>query len=64
MKNKYFARSRVSGKKFRETIKLFSGDLTAQQITYFYGISKNGFVAQTCVDELWQASGIGVRPVP
>ena len=22
------------------------------------------FVAQTCVDELWQASGIGVRPVP
>ena len=41
MKNRYFIRSRISEKKFREIIKLFSGDLTAQQIAYFSGISRN-----------------------
>lgn len=33
-KNKYFIRSRISERKFREIIKLFSADLTAQQITW------------------------------
>ena len=32
MKNKYFIRSRISEKKFREIIKYFSVDLTATQI--------------------------------
>ena len=32
IKNKYFIRSRLSEKKFREIIKLFSADLTASQI--------------------------------
>ena len=40
-KNKYFIRSRISEKKFREIIKLFSADLTAQQITLFSGVSRN-----------------------
>ena len=40
-KNKYFIRSRISEAKFREIIKLFSADLTAQQITLFSGVSRN-----------------------
>ena len=40
-KNRYFVRSRISEKKFREIIKLFSADLTAQQIALFSGISRN-----------------------
>ena len=40
MKNKYFIRSRVSEAKFREIIKLFSGDLTACQIALFSGVSR------------------------
>ena len=32
MKNKYFSRPRISERKFREIIKLFSADLTASQI--------------------------------
>ena len=40
MKNKYFIRSRISEKKFREIIKLFSGDLTACQIALFSGVSR------------------------
>ena len=41
MKNKYIICSRISEKKFREIIPYFSGDLTAQQISYFSGISRN-----------------------
>ena len=41
MKNKYIICSRISEKKFREIIRYFSGDLTAQQISYFSGISRN-----------------------
>ncbi len=33
MKNRYFARSRISEAKFREIIKLFASDLTTQQIS-------------------------------
>ena len=33
-KNKYFIRSHLSEKKFREIIKLFSADLTASQIAF------------------------------
>ena len=40
-KNKYFIRSRISEKKFREIIKLFSADLTAEQISLLSGISRN-----------------------
>ena len=42
VKNRYFIRSRISEKKFREIIKLFSGDLTASQIALFSGVSRNG----------------------
>ena len=41
VRNKYFIRSRLSEKKFREIIKLFSADLTAQQISLFSGVSRN-----------------------
>ena len=41
VKNKYFIRSRISEAKFREIIKLFSTDLTAQQIALFSGVSRN-----------------------
>ena len=34
-KNRYFIRSRISEKKFREVIRLFAGDLTANQIATF-----------------------------
>jgi len=40
MKNKYFIRSHISEKKFREIIKLFSADLTATQIAFLSGISR------------------------
>ncbi|MCY4127637.1 MAG: IS1595 family transposase [Gammaproteobacteria bacterium] len=40
-KNRYFIRSRITEKKFREIIKLFSADLTAQQIALFSGVSRN-----------------------
>ena len=40
-KNKYFIRSRLSEKKFREIIKLFSADLTAEQISLLSGVSRN-----------------------
>ena len=40
MKNKYFIRSRISEKKFREIIKLFSADLTATQIAFLSGVSR------------------------
>ena len=40
-RNKYFIRSRISEAKFREIIKLFSADLTAQQIALFSGVSRN-----------------------
>ena len=40
-KNKYFIRSRISEKKFREIIKLFSADLTAEQISLLSGVSRN-----------------------
>ena len=40
-RNKYFIRSRITEAKFREIIKLFSADLTAQQIALFSGVSRN-----------------------
>ncbi len=40
-KNEYFIRSHISEKKFREIIKLFSVDLTAQQISLLSGVSRN-----------------------
>ena len=40
-KNKYFIRSRISEKKFREIIRLFSVDLTSKQISLLSGVSRN-----------------------
>ena len=40
MKNRYFIRSRIAEKKFREIIKLFSADLTAQQIAFLSKINR------------------------
>ena len=40
-KNRYFIRSRISEKKFREIIKLFAADITASQIALFSGVSRN-----------------------
>ena len=40
MKNKYFSRSRISERKFREIIKLFSADLTASQIARLSKVSR------------------------
>ena len=40
-KNKYFVRSRISEKKFREIIKLFSTDLTASQIACLTQTNRN-----------------------
>ncbi len=40
-KNKYFIRSRLSEKKFREIIKLFSADLTASQIAFLTQANRN-----------------------
>ena len=40
MKNKYFIRSRISEKKFREIIKLFCEDLTAIQIAHLSGVNR------------------------
>ncbi len=40
-KNKYFIRSRLSEKKFREIIKLFSADLTASQIAFLIQTNRN-----------------------
>ncbi len=41
VKNRYYVRSRISEAKFREIIKLFAGDLTAEQIALFSGVSRN-----------------------
>ena len=40
-KNKYFNRSRLSEKKFREIIRLFVADLTASQIILLVQINRN-----------------------
>jgi len=40
MLNKYYKRSRISEKKFREIIRYFSADLSAEKISYFTGISR------------------------
>ena len=40
-KNKYFYRSHISERKFREIIRLFSADLTALQIAFLVKINKN-----------------------
>jgi transposase-like protein len=40
-KNKYYNRSRISEKKFREIIKCFSLDLTADQIASFTSLNRN-----------------------
>jgi len=41
MKNKYVYRSRISEKKFREIVKLFSVDLEADQTAAISGLSRN-----------------------
>jgi len=41
MKNKYVYRSRISEKKFREIVKLFSVDLEADQASAISGLSRN-----------------------
>jgi transposase-like protein len=41
MKNKYVYRSRISEKKFREIVKLFSLDLEAEQTAEIVGFSRN-----------------------
>ena len=41
MKNKYVYRSRISEKKFREVVKLFSLDLEADQTAKITGLSRN-----------------------
>ena len=41
VKNRYFIRSHISEKKFREILKLFSVDLTAIQIAHLTGINRN-----------------------
>ena len=41
VKNRYFTRSRISEKKFREIIKLFSADLTAYQIAQLTDLNRN-----------------------
>ena len=41
MINRYARRSRISGAKFREIIKLFCADLTISQIAQLNGISRN-----------------------
>ena len=40
MKNRYFIRSRLTEKRFREIIKLFFSDLTGIQIVYLSGVSR------------------------
>ena len=40
MKNKYYIRSRISEKKFREIVKLFVTDLTAQQIVFLSKVNR------------------------
>ena len=40
-KNRYFVRSRISEAKFREIIRFFCADLTAEQISSLSGISRN-----------------------
>jgi len=40
MKNKRFIRSRISEKKFRQIILLFSEDLSATQISHSTGLSR------------------------
>ena len=39
-KNRYFVRSRISERKFREIIRLFSADLTAVQIAFITKINR------------------------
>ena len=41
MKNKYFVRSHISEKRFREIIRYFSIDLTATQISSLTGLNIN-----------------------
>jgi transposase len=41
MKNKYVYRSRISEKKFREVLKLFSLDLEADQTAKIVNLSRN-----------------------
>jgi len=41
IKNKYYNRSRISEKKFREIVKYFSLDLNATQITNLTGLNRN-----------------------
>ena len=41
MKNKYVLRSRISEKKFRQIIRLFSEDLSATQISHLTELSRH-----------------------
>ena len=41
IKNRYFYRSHISEKKFREIIRLFSADLTAHQIALLAKVNRN-----------------------
>jgi transposase len=41
MKNKYFGRSRISERKFRQIVRLFSVDLDASQTALLTGLSRN-----------------------
>ena len=41
IKNKYANRSKISGKKIRQIVKLFSIDLDASQITKISGLNRN-----------------------
>ena len=50
MKSRYFIRSRLTEKKFREIIKLFSSDLTGIQIAHLSGVSR------MCVNRILKSS--------
>lgn len=41
MSNKYYFRARISERKFRQIVRLFSEDLTATQISRIIGVSRN-----------------------
>ena len=41
MKNKYYHRSRITEAKFREVLRYFCADLTAEQIVTFTHLNRN-----------------------
>ena len=66
-KNRYFIRSRISERKFREIIRLFVADLTAVQIAFITKINRNTInnilikirekIAKICEEESYFNSG-------